>query len=141
MLIQSITLAILLSVVSPIKPDAKATIYNGAKNAGVCVEIDATHNEVCVETQGVVGVYLCNPTLSEDCGKLDVTLLKTQGSNLDKVAKLFDCTIDMSNAEPYCYMPGEVESVEDETITHDGGIFWKVYNSVVNKINLPALTK
>ena len=141
MLIQSIALSILLSVVSPIKPDAKVTTYNGAKNAGVCVEIDTTHNEVCVETQGVVGVYLCNPTLSEDCGKLDVTLLKTQNSNLDKVAKLFDCTIDMSNAEPYCHLPGEVETIEGEKIVHSGGIFWKVYNTVVNKINLPALTK
>lgn len=141
MLIQSITLAILLSVVSPIKPDTKVTTYDGKENAGVCVEIDAYHNEVCVETRGIIGVYLCNSTLSEDCGKLDISPLKTQNSNLEKVAKLFDCVIDVSNAEPYCYMPEEVEIVEGEKITHNGGIFWKVYNAVVNKINLPALTK
>ena len=139
MIIQSIALAIVLSTIAPIKPDAKVTAYSG-QNKGFCVEIDNSHNELCVETEGVVGVYLCNPTLSDDCGVLDVSPLATPNSNLQKIAKLFDCTINVESSESYCYMPGEVESVEDETITHDGGIFWKIYNSVVIKVNLPVLT-
>lgn len=139
-MITHIALALVLSILAQFGvQNPSVTQYNAKQNEGFCVEFDAYHNEICVETRGIVGVYLCNVTLSDDCGIIDVTPLSQPSSTLEKVLKAFDCSIDMEHNEPYCYVAGEVEHLEDGDYIHKSSQFVKAYNLRV--FSLPTLKK
>ncbi len=137
---QQIAISILVSILAQVGVTSPEVVtYDAQENAGFCVEFDQYHNEACVETRGIIGVYLCNDTKSDDCQVLDLTGIDKPDNKLAKVARLLDCTIDFQTAQPYCYTPGEKETVEGEEYAHKGGQFWKAYNQHV--LNLPALFK
>ena len=137
---QHIALSVALSILAQFGiVNPPVTSYIGNENAGFCIQFDKYYNEVCVETEGVPGVYLCNITKSEDCGVLDLTGIDRQDNVLAKVGFAFGCNVDIQTAEPECHMPGDVIISDDGNYVHKGGQFWKAYNQRV--LNLPALSK